>query len=410
MRRTLLTVAVLILAGCAKTPPATLDAALERYYQNKLDEALPMFEELAAADGAQARTWLAETYRRIGEKEEAVAEARKALDLDPRSSFAHTVIAEASNPVLGEWSQADSDTTWSHLMQAIECDSTDGHPWLVVFGEAMHRDDPAMVALSLQWMVRSGFLTKAALSYGRWMLAGLPPNAILLTNGDMDTYPPCAVQETEGFRRDVVVVNRGTLETKWQARYLRDRVGVPLPFDDAWLEAFTPEKDSRGYYTTLSDSLFRGWIAMKSRGEFDRPVTVAVTVGQEYLEGLEDRLRDAGAFCEWTPEDPAGRPDAAARLAGLAAVRAEDFTGPWVSERDRSPIRRMYTRDLVRNVTVTALAGATSLYEAGRNADAARLLDLAERIDRGSEPGPLLSKEIEELRKRIGEWGGNPGG
>jgi len=48
-----------------------------------------------------------------------------------------------------------------------------------------------------------GFLHQAALAYGRAELRTLPPDALLLTNGDMDTYPAQAVQVTEGFRTDV---------------------------------------------------------------------------------------------------------------------------------------------------------------------------------------------------------------
>ncbi len=205
-----------ILTACSKHQPASFDEALALYRQNKLEQALPLFENLVVQDSTNPEkcVWLAETYRRLGKKQEAVNTARRALTLGPCSSFAHTVIAEASNPVIGEWAQASSDTTWFHLMKAIECDSTDAHPWLLVFGEAMHRGEPAMMRRSLRRLVETGFLTKAALAYGRWMLRALPENAILLTNGDMDTYPPCAVQEVEGFRKDVVIVNRGTLETK----------------------------------------------------------------------------------------------------------------------------------------------------------------------------------------------------
>lgn len=327
--------------------------------------------------------------------------ARRALTLDPRSSFAHTVIAEASNPVVGEWSQANSDTTWSHLMQAVECDSTDGHPWLVIFGEAMHRGEPAMVRRSLSTLVGTEFLTKAALAYGRWMLRALPENAILLTNGDMDTYPPCAVQEVEGFRKDVVIVNRGTLETKWHARFIRDYAGVSLPVDDAWLEQFEAYRDSQGNLVTLSDEIFRGWIRQRKEGSFHRPIAVAITVEERYWSDFKNNMRFAGAFLQWHDVAVAKTVDTTSMLASLEGLRPDDFTGSWVSDRDRSPIRRMYTKNLVRNVTETAIVCGELLLGAKRLSEVKRWADWADELDKKVELGPVFTERIAQLKEHL---------
>ena len=44
--------------------------------------------------------------------------------------------------------------------------------------------------------------------YAYNMLIGLPEGAVLVTNGDSDTFPPLALQAGMGLRPDVVVVNR----------------------------------------------------------------------------------------------------------------------------------------------------------------------------------------------------------
>jgi tetratricopeptide (TPR) repeat protein len=391
------------LGGCTKRQPVSLDEALSLYRQNKLEQALPLFEQLVAQDNrnSENHAWLAETYRRLGKKEEALKEARRALELNPRSSFAHTVIAETTNPVIGEWAQADSDTTWSHLMQAVECDSTDAHPWLLVWGEAMRRGEPPMMHKALRKIVETGFLTKAALSYGRWLLRALPDNAILMTNGDMDTYPCCAVQEVEGFRKDVVVVNRGTLETKWHARFVRDDAGVPLPFDDAQLESFSAYKDGRGNLVTLSDRIFRGWADQKAVGAFKRPLAAAVTVEESYLAGFRDNMRFAGPFLRWCDVATAKTPDTASMHASLEGLSPDSFTGPWVSEQDRSPIRRMYTRNIVRTVTGTAVTYGELLLQAKRISEANRWATWADELDRKAELGPVFSERIVQLKDGI---------
>lgn len=43
------------------------------------------------------------------------------------------------------------------------------------------------------------------------MLVGLPEGAVLITNGDNDTFPPLALQAGMNFRNDVVVINRHLL-------------------------------------------------------------------------------------------------------------------------------------------------------------------------------------------------------
>jgi hypothetical protein len=390
-------------SGCTGKKPVTLDEALSFYRENKLEQALPIFEQLVAEDAAnwQKQVWLAETYRRLGKKGEAVKAARRAIDLNPNSSFAHTVLAEASNPVLGEWSEANSDTTWFHLMKAIECDSSDGHPWLVIWGEAVHRGEYPLMGKALRRLVESGFLTKAALAYGRWMLRGLPKDAILLTNGDMDTYPPGAVQELEGFRKDVAIVNRGALNEQWYARFIRDNAKVPLPFDDASLDRLESFKDSSGNIIKPSDQIFRAWLEQKSKGVLKRPLAVAITVEESYYSTARDNMRYAGAFLIWTPGTGESTPDITALLAALEGVKPEDFSGPWVSEQDRSPIRRLFTKNIVQNVTRSAIVSGEMLLEKGRSADAQRWANWADQLDKTAELGPVFAERIGQLQSRV---------
>nr|WP_321453801.1 DUF2723 domain-containing protein [uncultured Carboxylicivirga sp.] len=59
-----------------------------------------------------------------------------------------------------------------------------------------------------------------ALNMARSYLASCEPNAILFTYGDNDTYPVWYVQEVEGFRTDVRVINYGLMGADWCIRQL----------------------------------------------------------------------------------------------------------------------------------------------------------------------------------------------
>jgi tetratricopeptide (TPR) repeat protein len=391
----------LLSLGCTKRPHTNTEEALALYHEDKLEQARPLLEQIVAdrEGDAPARAWLAETYRRLGMKDAAIRMAGEALQRDACNSFAHTVIADACRRLPGAAELSDTDTTWVHLCEAVECDSTDGNAWASIWCEAILREKFNLMHESVRRMKESSFLTPAALAYGRWMLRTLPQDAILITNGDMDTYPPLAVQVAEGYRRDVAVVERGVLGTSQFQRFVRNDLGVPLPNEESNIESSADTEIGHGSIHDRSRRIFDGWLEQGADNSLERPITVAVTVDKSYYHRAEDHFRYAGPFLLWQSTPVDGTPDTTALAACLAGFHPEDFIGPWVSFQDRSPVRRIQAKRLAVNVTAAALAYAEALIDADRAPQALRVLTWAGEFEAMTELGPMFTQQIADLEE-----------
>jgi hypothetical protein len=107
---------------------------------------------------------------------------------------------------------------------------------------------PVLLARNL-WFTHDRRGNYVARDYAYNMLAPLAPNSYMFTNGDNDTFPLWYMQQVEGFRKDVRVVNLSLLNTDWYIRQLRDdEPKVPIKLDDAMVKVlgYGAIRDSSG--------------------------------------------------------------------------------------------------------------------------------------------------------------------
>ena len=155
----------------------------------------------------------------------------------------------------------------------------------------------------VKWWQHDRSENEVAREYAWNLLAGLDPNAIIFTNGDNDTFPLWYLQEVEGFRRDVTVVNLALINLPWYIKQLKHAEDpLPCSYEDAEIDKMRavryedPETGQIGIIY-VKDYMVHD-IIEQSHGE--RPVFFAVTIPQENMSRYFDMLQMEGLAYRFT--------------------------------------------------------------------------------------------------------------
>jgi tetratricopeptide (TPR) repeat protein len=392
--------AIVVVAGCTKVKEAALERGIELFLMGELEEALKVLDASAkiSAENPDAHAWHAECLRRLKKYDAAADAAYMALDLDPEHAFAHTVLADLFSPQYSSWGRVDADSTWYHLHHAVKFDRLDGNAWSSLWVQAMTRHDDELARKAAVNMIDSGFLSAPLLAYNRWQLEHLPENAILLTNGDMDTYPSVALQAKEGLRQDVVIANLSLLNVPAYVAHLADRYDIPLPVERERLDSMAPRRGERGEVELVSKQIVSGWMDMQERGDLPRPLCAAVTVADlDFAPDAAERTVYCGSYYEIMPAPADVETDMARLEQSLGTVDAVDFQGSFTTVVDRSPVRQAGTHKIATNVTAAMIRYVQALAGEERWDEAYTALARAEEYDSGIQAAGTYTEHMDSL-------------
>ncbi|MBN2226580.1 MAG: DUF2723 domain-containing protein [candidate division Zixibacteria bacterium] len=111
--------------------------------------------------------------------------------------------------------------------------------------------------------------------YANNFLKSCRQDAILVTNGDNDTFPLWCIQEVYGIRKDVRIVNLSLANTGWYIKQLRDQHNVPISFTDSEIDRLFPYRTRDGRAFRIQDQLIDN-IIVANRWKY--PMQFAFTV------------------------------------------------------------------------------------------------------------------------------------
>lgn len=173
---------------------------------------------------------------------------------------------------------------------------------LLVLLAAMPALSPASHAEGGKWWLHDRTENWIAREYAWNLLAGLDPGAIVFTNGDNDTFPLWYLQEVEGVRRDVTVVNLALVNLPWYVKQLKAaEKPLPVSYTDAEIDGlqavrYEDPETGRSEIVWVRDYIVHD--ILQNAGE--TPVFFAVTIPQENMQRYFDMLQMEGLAYRFT--------------------------------------------------------------------------------------------------------------
>jgi tetratricopeptide (TPR) repeat protein len=295
---------------------------------------------------ADALVNLGKAYDYSEESEAAVIAGRRAVELEPDNPKALAFLGKMVAVYLD-----DEEEALPLLERCVEVapDYEDGLIMLVTV--YLRLGDREKTEEVFKTIFDQRVISQPLQDYAYNMLVGLPPGAVLITNGDSDTFPPLALQAGMDFRKDVVVINRSLLNLSAYAKAVfRDHPSIEPDHDiDAHETKMTPE----GNASVLSNKLVEKMI-----DERKVPVFIAASVNTQQF-GFDQEFYIEGINFQTSKKGLSAKESARLFLDAYRLDSATDWNFPWALVPKVSQLVGNYVSAMVTLVNEGELKGET---------------------------------------------------
>lgn len=218
-------IVVLLVISCGVNPVVAQPEAVPRLTVRSLDQA--SYVKLAAewkayieenGETPDALVNLGMAYRYTGEGDAALAAGRRAVEIAPD----HAEALRFLGSMVAIYEQ-DMETA-AELLERCRRLAPDYEYGLTTLASVyVKQGELAKSEEVFRTLFERRLIARPLQDYAYNMLVGLPQGAVLITNGDSDTFPPLALQAGMGFRDDVIVINRHLLNLEGYVNALFER-------------------------------------------------------------------------------------------------------------------------------------------------------------------------------------------
>ncbi len=297
---------------------AKLAVAHQLFYAAAYDSAQAIYRDLADRfpQSAEAYLGLSMTYRYISRLVSALVNARRALERDSEAVGVLLNYADLNQPLRTGTLAALPDVSDSaryaesercNLKAAASKHPFNAHANLQLWSGYMAQGRLSDARHQAYELWRKRYYPQPVLDFGYNLLVGLPPNAILFTQGDNATNPLWALQNgRERFRPDVIVANVPLLNIPAVVRMMKDSLGLPVSFTNEEIDSLKPRKGET-HVEFVSEQVVADVVANAAKA--GRPVYFAVTLRNIISELYLDRMVREGLVSRVTEEKPAAPVD-----------------------------------------------------------------------------------------------------